>query len=66
MKIHTYWQEEDPNIEESATNKYVSLLPETVQTTVSKVSCMGRFVKPKVEKIIGSNLSSNNVLVTDA
>jgi hypothetical protein len=27
---------------------------------------MGRIVKPKVEKIIGSKLSSYNVLVTDA
>lgn len=36
------------------------------KATVAKVSCMGRIVKPKVEKIIGSKLSSDNVLVTDA
>ncbi len=36
------------------------------KATVSKVSCMGRIVKPKVEKIIGSKLSSDNVLVTYA
>ncbi len=36
------------------------------KATVSKVSCMGRIVKPKVAKIIGSKLSSDNVLVTDA
>lgn len=36
------------------------------KATVSKVSCMGRIVKSKVDKIIGSKLSSENVLVTDA
>ncbi|PLR89334.1 IS1595 family transposase [Bacillus sp. T33-2] len=36
------------------------------KATVSKVSCMGRIVKSKVNEIIGSKLSSENVLVTDA
>jgi hypothetical protein len=36
------------------------------KATVSKVSFMGRIVKSKVEKIIGSKLTSDNVLVTDA
>lgn len=36
------------------------------KATISIVSCMGRLVKPKVEIIIGSKLSSDNVLVTDA
>ncbi len=36
------------------------------KATVSKVACMGRVVKTKVDNMIGSKLSSNNVLVTDA
>jgi hypothetical protein len=36
------------------------------QATVSKVACMGRIVKTKVEKMIGSKLTPENVLVTDA
>lgn len=36
------------------------------KATVSKVACMGRIVKTKVEKMIGSKLTSENVLVTDA
>jgi transposase-like protein len=36
------------------------------KATVSKVSCMGRIVKTKIETIIGTKLSSDNVLVTDA
>lgn len=34
--------------------------------TVSKIVCMGRIVKTKVEKMIGSKLTPENVLVTDA
>lgn len=33
---------------------------------VSKVACMGRIVKTKVDKLIGSKFSNENVLVTDA
>lgn len=36
------------------------------KTTVSKVVCKGRFVKTKVDGTIGSKLTPNNVLVTDA
>ena len=36
------------------------------KATVSKVACMGRVVKTKVEGMIGSKLTPNNVLVTDA
>ncbi|MED4750815.1 IS1595 family transposase [Brevibacillus choshinensis] len=36
------------------------------KSTVSKVTCMGRVVKTQVEKVIGSKLHSENVLVTDA
>lgn len=36
------------------------------KATVSKVSCMGRIVKTKVEKMIGSKLTPENVLVIDA
>jgi hypothetical protein len=36
------------------------------KTTVAKVTCMGRVVKSKVDKVIGSKLRSENVLVTDA
>jgi transposase-like protein/IS1 family transposase len=36
------------------------------KATVTKVACMGRIVKPKVESIIGSKLSKENVIVTDA
>lgn len=36
------------------------------KATVSKVACMGRIVKTKVEKMIGSKLTPENVLVTDA
>lgn len=31
--------------------------------TISKVTCMGRIVKTKVDTLIGSKLSNNNVLV---
>ncbi len=36
------------------------------KATVSKVACMGRVVKTKVDNMIGSKLSPDNVLVTDA
>ncbi|MGG3736811.1 IS1595 family transposase [Aeribacillus pallidus] len=36
------------------------------KTTIAKVTCMGRIVKSQVDKIIGSKLTSENVLVTDA
>jgi hypothetical protein len=36
------------------------------KATVAKVTCMGRVVKSKVDKVIGSKLHSDNVLVTDA
>lgn len=36
------------------------------KATVSKVACWGRVVKTKVDGMIGSKLSPNNVLVTDA
>ncbi|AIK35276.1 putative transposase (plasmid) [Bacillus pseudomycoides] len=36
------------------------------KATVSKVACMGRVVKTKVESMIGSKLTPDNVLVTDA
>lgn len=36
------------------------------KSTVSKAACMGRIVKTKVENMIGSKLTSENVLVTDA
>lgn len=36
------------------------------KATVPKVACIGRVVKTKVESIIGSKLTSDNVLVTDA
>ncbi|KQL18390.1 IS1595 family transposase [Cytobacillus solani] len=36
------------------------------KATVSKVACMGRIVKPKVDDLIGSKLSKENVIVTDA
>ena len=36
------------------------------KATVSKVACMGRIVKTKVDTLIGSKLSNENVLVTDA
>ena len=36
------------------------------KATVSKVACMGRVLKTKVESMIGSKLTPNNVLVTDA
>lgn len=36
------------------------------KATVSKVACMGRVVKSKVDSMIGSKLTSENVLVTDA
>ena len=36
------------------------------KATVSKVACMGRIVKTKVDNMIGSKLTSDNVLVTDA
>ncbi len=36
------------------------------KATVSKVACMGRIVKTKVDNLIGSKLSSENVIVTDA
>jgi len=35
------------------------------KATVSKVACMGQIVKTKFDNMIGSKLSSNNVLVTD-
>jgi hypothetical protein len=31
-----------------------------------KTACMGRITKPKMEEIIGSKLSNNNVFATDA
>lgn len=37
-----------------------------MKATVSKIACMGRIVKTKVDSMIGSKLTSNNVLVTDA
>ena len=53
--------------EELATNKFVFLSPrDRTKATVTKVACMGRIVKPKVESIIGSKLSKENVIVTDA
>jgi transposase-like protein len=36
------------------------------KATVAKVACMGRIVKDKVDKIFGSKLTPDNVLVTDA
>jgi ISXO2-like transposase domain len=36
------------------------------KATVSKVACMGRVVKTKVDNLIGSKLTTENVLVTDA
>lgn len=36
------------------------------KATVSKVACMGRIVKTKVDTLIGSKLSNENALVTDA
>ena len=36
------------------------------KSTVSKVACMGRVVKTKVDGMIGYKLTPNNVLVTDA
>jgi ISXO2-like transposase domain len=36
------------------------------KATVSKVACMGRVVKTKVDNMIGSKLTPDNVLVTDA
>ncbi|AZV42891.1 transposase [Peribacillus asahii] len=36
------------------------------KATVSKVACMGRVVKDKVNRMIGSKLTTDNVLVTDA
>lgn len=36
------------------------------KNTVSKVSCMGRIRKDKVEKLVGSLLSPANILCTDA
>lgn len=39
---------------------------DSTKATVSKVACMGRIVKTKVKKMIGSKLTSENVLVTDA
>lgn len=35
------------------------------KATVSKVACMGSVVKTKVDYMIGSKLTSDNVLVTD-
>lgn len=47
--------------------KYVFLLQETVQKQPSpKYLVWGRIVKTKIETIIGTKLSSDNVLVTDA
>mgnify|MGYP003461922340 FL=1 len=36
------------------------------KATISKVACMGRVMKTKVDNLIGSKLTSDNVLVTDA
>jgi hypothetical protein len=36
------------------------------KSTVAKVTCMGRVIKSKVDKVIDSKLHSDNVLVTDA
>jgi len=36
------------------------------KATVFKVACMGRIVKTQVDNLIGSKLSNENVLVTDA
>jgi transposase-like protein/IS1 family transposase len=36
------------------------------KATIAKVTCMGRVVKSKVDKVIGSKLRSKNILVTDA
>jgi transposase-like protein/IS1 family transposase len=37
-----------------------------MKSTVAKVTCIGRVVKSKVDKVIVSKLHSNNILVTDA
>lgn len=36
------------------------------KATISKVACMGRVVKTKIDNMIGSKLTSDNILVTDA
>jgi hypothetical protein len=54
------------NTEASSTNKYVFLLPETALKQPSPRACMGHVVKDKVDEIIGSKLTDDNILVTDA
>jgi len=44
----------------------VLVAKDRTKATVSKVACMGRIVKIKVDNMIGSKLTSDNVLVTDA
>ena len=36
------------------------------KATVSRVTCMGRILKTEVDKVIGSKLTADNILVTDA
>lgn len=44
----------------------VLIARDRTKATVSKVACMGRIVKTKVDNLIGSKLSSENVIVTNA
>lgn len=37
-----------------------------IKSTVSKVACMGRVMKSKINFMIGPKLSPDNVIVTDA
>lgn len=46
------------------TNMSVFWLPDRSKATVSKVACMGRIVKMKIDTLIGSNFSNENVLGT--
>jgi len=55
------------NIEALGTNQVRILVArDLTKATVSKVTCMGRVVKTKVESMIGTKLTPNNVLITDA
>lgn len=44
---------------------YVLVARDRTKATISKVTCMGHVVKTKVDGMIGSKLTPNNVLVTD-
>ncbi len=44
----------------------VLVAKDRTKATVSKVACLGRVVKNKVDTMIGSKLIPDNVLVTDA